>query len=134
MKHPVLFGYQCAAGLSDTVTGALLSTAPQFTLHLMGLHAPADSVPYVSYIGAFVLSVGLCYLYGALLIAIEAPAERMEMVWLLTAFIRSAVAIYVLKGVLVGDLESGWITVAVFDAACVLIQAIGLRKRWLFDA
>jgi len=40
----------------------------------------------------------------------------------------------VLKGVLVGDLESGWITVAVFDAACVLIQAIGLRKRWLFDA
>jgi len=134
MKHPVLFGYQCAAGLSDTLTGALLCTAPQFTLHLMGLHAPADSVPYVSYIGAFVLSVGLCYLYGALLIAIEAPAERMEMVWLLTAFICSAVAIYVLKGVLVGDLESGWITVAVFDAACVLIQAIGLRKRWLFDA
>jgi hypothetical protein len=100
----------------------------------MGLHTAADATPYVSYIGAFVFSVGLCYLYGALLIAVEARSERMEMVWLLTAFTRSAVAIYVLKGVFVGDLEFGWITVAVFDAACALIQAIGLRRKWLADA
>ena len=134
MKHPVLFGYQCAAGLSDTVTGALLCAVPQFTLHHMGLHIAADAMPYISYIGAFVFSVGICYLYGALLIAVEAPAARMEMVWLLTAFTRSAVAIYVLKGVLVGDLESGWITVAAFDAVCALIQAVGLRRKWLADA
>lgn len=134
MKHPVLFGYQAIAGLSDIVTGAMLCAAPEFTLHLMGLHTVADAVPYISYIGAFVLSVGLSYLYGAILIAIEAPPERMEMVWLLTAFTRSAVAIYVVKAVLVGDLESGWITVAAFDAGCALIQAVGLRKRWLFDA
>jgi hypothetical protein len=134
MKHPVLFGYQAIAGLSDTATGAMLSVAPQLTVHLMGLRAPADADPYLSYIGAFVLSVGLSYLYGAILIAIEAPPERMEMVWLLTAFTRSTVAIYVLKSVLVGDLEAGWITVAAFDAACASIQAVGLRKRWLFDA
>jgi hypothetical protein len=134
MKHPVLFGYQCVAGLSDTATGALLCIAPRFTLQLMGLHPPAAAAPFVSYIGAFVFSVGLCYLYGAWLIAIEAPAARTEMVWLLTAFTRSAVAIFVFKSVLVGDLEFGWIIVAVFDAACAVIQAIGLRKRWLGDA
>ena len=134
MKHPVLFGYQCAAGLSDTVTGALLCAAPQLTLRLMGLHAAADARPYVSYIGAFVFSVGICYLYGALLIAVEASPARIQMVWLLTAFTRSAVAIYVLKAVLVGDLESGWITVAAFDAACALIQGVGLRRKWLADA
>jgi hypothetical protein len=134
MKHPVLFAYQTVAGLSDTVTGAMLCVAPQVALRLMGLHIPADATPYVSYIGAFVFSVGLSYLYGALLIAIEAPAERVEMVWLTTAFTRSAVAVYVLKGVLAGDLELGWITVAAFDAACVVIQAVGLRKKWLFDA
>jgi hypothetical protein len=134
MKHPVLFGYQAIAGLSDTATGAMLCVAPQFTLHLMGLRAPADAAPYISYIGAFVLSLGLSYLYGGILIAIEASAERMEMIWLVTAFTRSAVAIYVLKAVLAGDLEAGWITVAAFDAACALIQAEGLRKRWLFDA
>jgi hypothetical protein len=133
MKHPFLFGYQTVAGLSDTVTGAMLWLAPQFTLHLMGLGAAADTLPYISYIGAFVFSVGISYLYGAILVAIEAPAERMEIVWLLTAFTRSAVAIYVLKAVIVGDLEPGWIAVAAFDAACAVIQAIGLRKRWLFD-
>jgi hypothetical protein len=134
MKHPFLFGYQSVAGLSDTVTGSMLCIAPQLTLRLMGLHTPADATPYISYIGAFVFSVGLSYLYGALLIALEAPAERVEIVWLLTAFTRSAVAVYVLKGVLTGDLEAGWITVAIFDAACVVIQAVGLRKRWLFNA
>jgi hypothetical protein len=134
MKHPVLFGYQLIAGLSDTATGALLCAAPQFALHLMGLHSIPNTSPFLSYIGAFVLSVGLSYLYGAVLIAIDAPPERMEMVWLLTAFTRSAVAIYVLKAVVIGDLETGWISVALFDAACAAIQAIGLRKRWLFDA
>lgn len=134
MKHRVLFAYQCAAGFSDTTTGALLCVAPQFTLQLMGLHPAATATPYISYIGAFVLSVGISYLYGALLLAIDAPPERMEMVWLLTAFTRSAVAIYVIKSVLTGGLESGWITVAAFDAACAIIQAVGLRKRWLFNA
>ena len=134
MKHPVLFGYQCLAGLSDTATGALLCVAPRFTLQLMGISPAADTTPYISYIGAFVLSVGISYLYGAFLIAINAPSARIEIVWLLTAFTRSAVAIYVLKSVLVGDLEFGWIAVAAFDAACAAIQAIGLRKRWLADA
>jgi hypothetical protein len=68
-----------------------------------------------------------------MLIALGAPAERTEIVWLLTAFTRSAVAIYVLKSILAGQLQFGWITVALFDAACVLIQAIGLRRRWLVD-
>lgn len=134
MKHPVLFAYQGVAGLSDAATGALLCVAPEFTLHLMGLHPVSGAAPYVSYIGAFVLSVGISYLYGALLLAIDAPPERMEIVWLLTAFTRSAVAVFVLKSVLVGELEIGWATVAVFDGACAVIQAIGLRKRWLFDA
>ena len=134
MKHPVLFGYQCLAGTSDTATGALLCVAPRFTLQLMGLHPAADTTPFISYIGAFVLSVGISYLYGAYLIAVDAPSARIEIVWLLTAFTRSAVAIYVFKSVLVGDLEFGWITVAAFDAACAVIQAIGLRKRWLADA
>ena len=133
MKHRVLLGYQAIAGLSDTVTGALLCVAPDFTLRLMGLQCPTDATPYLSWIGAFVFSVGICYLYGAMLIALRAPRERTEMIWLLTAFIRSAVAIYVLKSILTGQLEPGWITVALFDAACAIVQAIGLRKRWLVD-
>ncbi len=134
MKHPALFGYQLFTGLSDSATGAMLCIAPQLTLRLMSLHPPADASPFVAYIGAFVFSVGIACLYGASLLRRDACADRVEMIWLLTAFSRSAVAIYVIKGILVGDLESGWITVALFDAACVVIQATGLRKGWLADA
>ncbi|HWG22015.1 MAG TPA: hypothetical protein VG225_15900 [Terracidiphilus sp.] len=131
MTRSVLLGYQWVTGLSDTATGALLCVAPAFTLRLMGLHAPADARPYVSYIGAFVLSVGIACLYGALLVAQRAGVERLEAVWLLTAFSRSAVAIYVLKAIVSGSLEPAWVTVATFDAVCVAIQAIGLRQGWL---
>lgn len=133
MKRTLLIGYQALAGLSDAATGAMLWTAPQFTLRLMGLHAPVDADPYLSWIGAFVFSVGIAYFYGAMLVALDAPAERTEIVWLLTAFTRSAVAIYVLKSILAGQLQFGWITVALFDAACAVVQALGLRKRWLID-
>ncbi len=133
MKRTLLIGYQAIAGASDTATGAMLWISPQFTLRIMGLHAPVDTDPYVSWIGAFVFSVGIAYLYGAMLTALDAPAERTEIVWLLTAFTRSAVAIYVLKSILAGQLQSGWISVALFDAACVVIQAIGLRRRWLVN-
>lgn len=130
MKHSLLLGYQLVIGLSDTGTGLLLYIAPAFTLRLMGVHAPAEANPYISYIGAFVLSIGLSCLYGALLVAHNARAERLETVWLLTALARSAVAIYLIKGILSGELEPAWMIVAAFDGLCVAIQAIGLRKRW----
>lgn len=131
MRVSLLLGYQWLTGLSDATAGVLLCAAPAFTLRLMGLHVPPDVGPYVSYIGAFVLSVGLACLYGVLLIVRRAPMEHLEVVWLLTAFTRSAVAIYVASAVVTGALDPGWLGVVAFDAACVVIQAIGLRKRWL---
>jgi len=49
-------------------------------------------------------------------------------VWLLTAIIRASVAIFVITQILEHTLEVGWLTVAITDGACVLIQAMGLRK------
>lgn len=133
MKHPFLFGYQLLAGISDTSTGALLMAAPVLTLSLMGLHAPADAIPFLSFIGAFVLAVGLSYLYGGLLVGRAGSASRLEALWLLTAIIRSSVAVFVLADVLAGALQGGWLTIAGFDGACVLVQAVGLRKGWLLN-
>src|SRR6202035_4668394 len=67
MKRRILFLYQILTGLSDSSTGLLLILSPAFTLHLMRLHAASDALPFLSYIGAFVLSVGIACLYGALL-------------------------------------------------------------------
>lgn len=131
MNRPILLAYQWLIAISDTATGALLIVTPEFTLTLMGLHVPSDALPYVSLIGAFVLSVGLACIFGALVMARRGSRRTIEMVWLLTAFTRASVAIIVVAQVMNHSLESGWITVAAFDGACVLIQAIGLRRCWL---
>ena len=131
MKDLLLLVYQLVAGLSDTSTGALLIAAPLFTLRMMGLAVPSDAMPFLSFIGAFVLAVGLAYLYGALLIRRTRGTSKLETVWLLTAMIRSSVAIFVVAAVLNGSLAPGWLTIAAFDGICVLIQARGLRRGWL---
>ena len=65
MTRTILIGYQLLIGVSDTATGILQVVAPAFTARLMHLHVPSDALPYLAYIGAFVLSVGLAGLYGA---------------------------------------------------------------------
>ena len=131
MKDLLLLAYQLVAGFSDTSTGALLIAAPVFTIRMMGLAVPQDATPFLSFIGAFVLAVGLSYLYGAMLVRRSGGLQRLEAVWLLTAIIRSSVAIFVLAAVLKGTLAPGWLSIAIFDGVCVLIQARGLRRGWL---
>jgi hypothetical protein len=134
MKDLYLLGYQLIAGVSDTSTGVLLIAAPVFTVRMMGVSVPYDATPFLSFIGAFVLAVGLSYLYGALLIRRTGGVPRLEAVWLLTAIIRSSVAIFVLGAVVSRTLSPGWLTIAVFDGICVVIQARGLRRGWLTHA
>ncbi len=131
MNRTILISYQTLIGISDTMTGALLMIAPVFTLGLMRLHAPGDALPFLSFIGAFVLSVGLSCLYGAKLMIRRGSPCKLEIVWLLTAISRASVAVFVVAQIAAHALEAGWITVAVMDGACVFFQAIGLRKGWL---
>jgi len=131
MNRSILIGYQLLIGLSDTMTGALLIVAPAFTLRLMRLHASADALPFLSFIGAFVLSVGLACFYGALVTIRRGTPSKVEVVWLLTAITRASVAIFVGEQILTHELEAGWLSFTFSDVACVLIQSIGLRKGWL---
>jgi hypothetical protein len=131
MNRPILLGYQLLIAFSDTSTGALLMIAPEFTLRLMGLRAPSDSLIFVSFIGAFVMSVGFACFYGAFLVYGGGCRTKLEIVWLVTALTRASVAIFVMGQLLACTLDAGWLTVAAADGACVLIQAIGLRRGWL---
>ena len=133
-KRRLLFAYQILAGMSDTATGLLLIAAPAMTLHLMHLRAATDTLPYLAYIGAFVLSVGLACLYGALLTTRPRFTAKLEVVWLLTAITRGVVALFVITKVATGALEAGWITVAISDGSLALLQLIGLSRGWLTDA
>jgi hypothetical protein len=108
MKHRLLFTYQILTGLSDTTTGLLLVTAPTLTLHLMHVTAPADAIPYLSWVGAFVLSVGLACLYGAILTTRPTFTAKLETIWVLTTISRTSVAIFVAAQIATGALASGW--------------------------
>jgi len=130
MKRPILTSYQCVIGFSDL----LLMATPQFTLRMMGLHAPEDALPYLSFIGAFVFSVGIACLYGAYIASCDGWTRTLATVWLLTTVTRATVALFVTGNVLTGALAVGWMTVAIMDAGCAVLQTIGLRRGWLNNA
>ena len=131
MNRPILLAYLLLTGCSDTLTGALLMAAPDFTLQLMRLRVPQESLVFLSFIGAFVFAVGLSSLYGAYIAFQGGSRTKVEVVWLLTAFTRASVAIFIVEQVLALTLDPGWLTVAATDSSFVLIQAVGLRRGWL---
>ena len=133
MKRSHLLAYQILTGLSDTLTGLLLIAAPALILRWMRLHAADDTLPFLSYIGVFVLSVGLACLYGGWLAQQVGPADKLEVVWLLTAITRGLVAIFVVVKVASAALEPGWSTVALTDGAFAIFQFFGLTIGWLHN-
>lgn len=134
MRRRLLFGYQLLTGLSDGSTGILLIFDPAWTLRLMHLRVSPDALPFLSFIGAFVLAVGIACLYGAVLATRAVSAPKLEVVWLLTAITRGLVAMFILVKIAWGGLETGWAMVAISDGILALLQAIGLGSDWIDDA
>ena len=100
-------------------------------MRLLHISVPDSALFYLSWVGIFVLSVGLCCTYGARLMACSACSQRIETVWLLTAIPRALVSVFLLLHILLGDLTSAWITIAIFDGLCAIFQAVALKKGWL---
>jgi Na+-driven multidrug efflux pump len=99
-------------------------------MSVLGL-APADpSSIFLRWVGAFVLSVGLIYLYPWLLSAAR-RRKRFVVVVEATVVIRAVVAVFVFVAILRGSLESGWWVIALSDASMALVQ-IGLLRWGVF--
>ena len=89
--------YQYIAGLCDAGSGLLLIVAPAGTLRLMGLTIIPQPVVFVRYIGVFVLSVGLTYLWAATRWPLTSHAHiGWSTQWKITALVRTLVAVFVL--------------------------------------
>ncbi len=124
--------YHCIAGLTDTGTGLLLLLAPAWTLHLMGVSQLPQPIWYASYIGVFVLAVGASYfaiLRNPLTQSARANCWRTQ--WMVTALIRSALAIFILAEIATGTMQIAWIAVALTDGLYASIQWIGLGRNWI---
>lgn len=124
--------YQIVAGLTDTGTGVFLLLAPEWTLRLMGVSQLPQPIWYASYIGVFVLCVGLSYfaiLRGPMARLTSTTGWRTQ--WMLTTLIRAAVAMFIVVHVMTGAMEPAWIAVALTDGLYALFQIIGLRRNWI---
>lgn len=135
MSKRLLKLYQLLAGLSDTSTGMLLIFAPAWTLHLMGVSAPPLPIAFASFVGAFVLSVGLSYFLvpGSHPLSANGRASWKAQ-WQVTALVRSSVALVLLSEIALGRMEPVWITVAITDGLLAAIQWLGLSRGWLSHA
>jgi hypothetical protein len=127
--------FQYAAGLCDAATGLLLVFAPAFTLRLMHVTTAPQPIDFIGYIGAFVLSVGLSYLW----IAVRSPLSAQTCLawitqWQITALIRSIVALFLIAETAAHRLEPAWVLVALTDGSLAVVQWIGLSRGWLARA
>jgi hypothetical protein len=117
--------YCLLAGGCDAVTGILLMSTPELTLRLMGVAEMPSELIYMRYIGVFVASIGLAYLYPFLLAQSE---TRFAVVLEVTALVRFSVAAFLAVVLLRGALTSPWWTVFATDLTLATVQIVILRR------
>lgn len=119
--------YCLLAGSCDAATGALLLAAPATVYSLLGLSPLPTPAVYASFVGAFVLAVGLTYLYPFLLAKTE-RVRRWEVVFETTAISRLAVASFLTVAILAGAMDPLWSLVLFTDLSLALFQLVYLRR------
>ncbi|MEO8617337.1 MAG: hypothetical protein ABI600_19550 [Luteolibacter sp.] len=120
-----LRNWSVAVGAMDAITGLLLIFFPGLVLGLLGIAPPApDALVFLSWIGVFVMSIGLSYglVFGR--------RGRGETVWVFTSVVRAMVAVFLTFKILSGSMAGAWGLVGVSDAVVAVVQIVILRKGW----
>lgn len=122
--------WSVAVGSMDALTGLLLVIAPGLVLQLLRIAPPSpDALVFLSWIGVFVMAVGLSY--G---MALGKHRGRGETVWAFTALVRILVAVFLVVRISGGTLEKAWSLVALSDCMVAVVQIVILRKGWWREA
>lgn len=117
--------WSLAVGSMDALTGFLLIINPMLVLWLLGIEQPSsDALIFLSWIGTFVMAVGLSYAF-----AILCPSEG-EMVWAITTLVRLLVVMFLGYQIFVHAMSPKWGLVAFADGFVAVVQWIILRAGW----
>ncbi|MEI8037031.1 MAG: hypothetical protein WCJ14_01455 [Verrucomicrobiota bacterium] len=128
-REHFLKGWSLAVGAMDSLTGLWLVLFPASLLELLQVPPVSpDALVFVSWIGVFVLAVGLSY--GLALLPRRA---RGETVWIFTAGVRALVAVFLTASILSESLPMVWAVVGVADGVVALVQIAILRAGWWRD-
>jgi hypothetical protein len=125
----LLYAYCLLAGVCDASTGALLLFAPTFTTRLMRLPELPIQPVYLSFIGAFVGSLGLFYLYPFIHGFTHKTDAMLDVVLRLTALARIVVGSFVTVSIFRELLPFEWASVALTDLTLAAVQIAILRGR-----
>lgn len=122
--------WSIAVGAMDALTGLLLIFAPDLVLRLLKIKAPSpDAMVYLSWIGVFVMAVGLSY--G---LALGRHRAAGEVVWMFTALARILVAVFLTIQITGRSISPAWAVVALSDGLVALVQMAILRRGWWREA
>lgn len=128
MKYSRFKFLSVAIGSCDALTGLLLMCAPLMTLRLMQIsNLPSEPV-YLRFIGGFVFAIGSSYF---LPFFERTPGQQMQTlrsVWILTAWCRLVIAMFISMALINGALSLPWITVAITDASFACLQVFALSR------
>ena len=129
-KTKFLKFWSVAVGSMDAFTGLLLIFVPGLVLRLLKIEAPSpDAMVFLSWIGVFVMAVGLSY--G---LALGRHRAAGETVWLFTSMARILVAVFLVIQITREIMAPAWLLVAVSDGVVALVQMVVLRKGWWREA
>ena len=118
--------WSIAVGAMDALTGLLLVFFPASVLAMLGIDQPsADALVFLSWIGVFVMAVGLSY--G---LALGKRRSRGETVWMVTSIVRVLVAVFLTFKIIDESMAMAWMLVAVADCVVALVQIAVLRAGW----
>ena len=128
-KRKFIMFWSAAVGSMDVLTGAALVVSPVLVLHILGIAPPSpDALVYLRWVGVFVGGVGLSYAM------VFGDRRRGMAVWMVTALLRTLVAVFVISQIDAGLLAPAWLLVALTDAVVAVVQMVVVRTGWWEDA
>ena len=121
--------WSVTVGTMDAVIGLLLIFVPGLVLDLLKIPLPSpEALDFLSWIGVFVLSVGLSY--GLAL----GRRSRGETVWVFTAAVRLMVAFFLTCKIMTGSMLPAWALVGFVDGLVGCVQIAIVRGGWWKEA
>ena len=124
-KTAFLKYWSLAVGTMDVLIGLLLVFFPALMLQMLKIEPPsADGLVFVSWIGVFVISVGLSYglAFGR--------RGHGEAVWIFSSVVCLLSAVFLTTRILGESMPGSWTLVAVACALVALVQIVFLRAGW----
>ena len=132
LKQRSVLGLCVLAGLMDASSGLLLMTVPEFTLELMKVDvATIEVLVFIRFIGAFVFSVGMLYVFAWLQFLRNESWPPVRAVLLMTAWVRAVICLFTAVAIASGTLPMSWASVPLTDGCLAVLQLWMVLKGWV---